>query len=103
MRLIRQRKSAGPLRQTNGVLKRGKEIQWSIKMPEKPLSEPVASIWPLILAAGIAMLVIGLMAGLVLSLIGVILIIFALGGWTQENRILTPYLEEHEDEEPEHE
>jgi hypothetical protein len=66
-------------------------------------SEPITSIWPIILAAGIALIIIGVLAGLILSFVGVVLVVFALGGWTQENRMLAPYLEEDEDEEPEHE
>ena len=72
-------------------------------MRETHVPEPITSIWPIILAAGIALIVIGLLASLILSLVGVVLVVFALGGWTQENRILAPFLEEDEDEEPEDE
>ena len=72
-------------------------------MRETHVSEPITSIWPIILAAGIALIIIGLLAGLILSFVGVVLVVFALGGWTQENRTLAPYLEEDEDEEPAHE
>ena len=72
-------------------------------MPEKPISEPITSIWPILLAAGLAMIVIGLLATLILSFIGAVLVVFAVGGWTQENRILTPFLEEHDDDESENE
>ncbi len=68
-------------------------------MRETHVSEPITSIWPIILAAGIALIIIGLLAGLILSFIGVVLVIFALGGWTQENRTLAPFLEEDEDDE----
>lgn len=66
---------------------------------ENHFSEPTTSIWPFILAVGIAMLVIGLLAGLLLSAFGVVVVIVALAGWTQEVRTLAPYLEEPEEEE----
>jgi hypothetical protein len=72
-------------------------------MRETHVTEPITSIWPIILAAGIALIIIGLLAGLILSFVGVVLVVFALGGWTQENRTLAPYLEEDEAEEPAHE
>lgn len=72
-------------------------------MRETHIPEPITSIWPILLAAGIALIITGLLAGLILSFVGVILVIFALGGWTQENRTLAPFLEEDEDEEPEDE
>jgi hypothetical protein len=68
-------------------------------MPDTHFTEPTTSIWPIILAAGIALLVTGLLLSLFISLVGVILVIFALAGWTQEVRTLAPYMEEPEDEE----
>jgi hypothetical protein len=67
---------------------------------ENHFSEPTTSIWPFILAVGISMIVIGLLASLVLSVVGVVVVIVALAGWTQEVRALAPYLEEPQDEEP---
>jgi len=46
------------------------------------------SIWPIILAAGITLLAIGVVTSLVISGIGAIILLVALGGWTQENRTL---------------
>lgn len=68
-------------------------------MQEHDFSEPVTSIWPLILGVGIAMLVIGLLVTLILSAVGVVVTVIALGGWTQEVRLLAPFMEEPEDEE----
>jgi hypothetical protein len=66
-------------------------------MPENHFTEPTTSIWPIILAAGIALIVTGLLFSLFLSLVGVILVIFALAGWTQEVRTLAPFMEQPED------
>ena len=46
------------------------------------------SIWPILLAVGITLMAVGIVTSLVISVLGVIILLFSLGGWTQENRAL---------------
>jgi len=55
-------------------------------MQESPEHAPARSYWPLLLAAGISMLIIGIISSLIVSAIGLILVLVSLGGWTMENR-----------------
>ncbi len=68
-------------------------------MPETQLTEPNTSIWPIILAVGLTLIVIGLLTTVIISIVGVIVVVVAVGGWTQEVRILAPFVEEPEEEE----
>jgi hypothetical protein len=47
-----------------------------------------SSIWPILLAIGITLMAIGVVTNLIISGLGVIILLFSLGGWTQENRVL---------------
>lgn len=62
---------------------------------ETPHQIPVTSIWPLLLGAGITMLIIGIITHWLVSVVGIILLIFSLGGWTQENREQSLKAEQH--------
>ncbi len=55
-------------------------------MTESHEHTPVHSIWPLLLAAGITLLMVGIVTSLVVSIVGVVAMLVALGGWTQQNR-----------------
>ena len=55
-------------------------------MLESPEHVPARSYWPLLLAVGIAFIIIGILVSLILSAVGVVITLFALGGWTLENR-----------------
>jgi len=57
-------------------------------MDEFHESLPEKSIWPILLAFGITLLAVGVVTSLALSGLGVIILLFSLGGWTQENRVL---------------
>ncbi|HEY2959370.1 MAG TPA: cytochrome c oxidase subunit 4 [Actinomycetota bacterium] len=43
---------------------------------------PLPSIWPLVVAAGVAVLITGLVYGLWLLLVGVVVVVLGLWGWT---------------------
>lgn len=67
--------------------------------------EPQApvSIWPIILAAGLALLLAGVVYSPIVSVIGLVLLLGALFGWTQENRVMVSQeADEEEDEEVRH-
>ncbi len=66
-------------------------------MSENHFTEPSTSIWPLLLALGLALLAIGLLTTLVISVVGVVMLVFSVAGWTQEVRTLAPYVEEPEE------
>ena len=67
-------------------------------------SNPVISIWPIILAAGLTLMVTGVVTSLVVSIVGVILLLGSLAGWSQESRIFaTQESETEEEEEQSHE
>jgi hypothetical protein len=57
------------------------------------------SIWPIILAAGITLMAIGVVSSLVISGLGVVILLFSLGGWMQENRVLSQQLSPEESDE----
>jgi cytochrome c oxidase subunit 1 len=56
-------------------------------MDEKPdIHLPSPSFWPIVLAAGLAMLAVGVVSNLVISIIGIVVILGAIAGWALENR-----------------
>ena len=68
-------------------------------MIESPQHLPKPSIWPILVAAGITMMVVGVLSHWLVSVVGIILLIVSLGGWTQENREQAHPLTEPEQEE----
>jgi membrane-bound ClpP family serine protease len=44
------------------------------------------SVWPILLALGITLLIIGIISSPFVSAAGLVILLVALGGWTQENR-----------------
>ena len=47
---------------------------------------PSPSFWPITLAAGLALIAIGVVSSIFISLLGVIITIAAIAGWALENR-----------------
>jgi cytochrome c oxidase subunit 1 len=47
---------------------------------------PSPSFWPIVLAFSMALIAGGVIWGIVISIIGVILLLVAIAGWTLENR-----------------
>jgi cytochrome c oxidase subunit 1 len=47
---------------------------------------PSPSYWPIVLAFGLTLVAIGVIATIFISLIGVVVILVAIAGWTWENR-----------------
>ena len=47
---------------------------------------PAPSFWPIVLALGVALIAIGIIYLLIISLVGVIIMLAAIVGWTLENR-----------------
>lgn len=62
-------------------------------------SNPTISIWPILLAAGLALMVTGIVTSLVVSIVGVILLLGSLAGWSQESRIFGTHENDDEEEE----
>ena len=56
-------------------------------MEHSPESNPAVSIWPIILAVGLALMVTGVVTSLIVSIFGVIILLGSLAGWSQESRI----------------
>jgi uncharacterized membrane protein len=56
---------------------------------------PPPSFWPIVLAFGVTLIAIGIIFGLVISVLGVIVLLVAIAGWTQENRKLAGAEEAH--------
>lgn len=52
-----------------------------------PESDPPISLWPILLAMGLTALVAGVVTSLIVSLVGLVLMLVALGGWVQESRL----------------
>jgi hypothetical protein len=65
-------------------------------------SNPPISIWPIILAGGLTLMIIGVVTSLVVSIVGVIVLLASIAGWAQESRIFSMQ-EEEEPGEEEHE
>jgi len=47
---------------------------------------PAPSFWPIVLAFGFSLIAIGIVSSIIISLIGVVVTLFAITGWTLENR-----------------
>lgn len=52
--------------------------------PPADVHAPESSQWPLALAAGVTLLLYGVLTGLVFSALGALLTVLALGGWIRE-------------------
>jgi hypothetical protein len=71
-------------------------------MVEQPAPHhgPVVSFWPILVAVGISLLIIGIISSVFISIVGLVVLLFSLAGWTQENRD-QPHPEEAEDQDQE--
>jgi cytochrome c oxidase subunit 1 len=58
---------------------------------------PPPSYWPIVLALGLLLIAVGIIFGLVISVLGVIVLLVVIAGWTQENRRLEMTQEMHHD------
>jgi len=47
---------------------------------------PPPSFWPIILAGGLVLIAIGIISSFTVSIVGVIVLLVAIGGWAMENR-----------------
>jgi hypothetical protein len=72
-------------------------------MEEMPHHLPATSRWPILVGLGITMIIIGIITHWLISLLGIVILIFALGGWTQENRDQAQILANLEQEQSRHE
>ncbi len=68
-------------------------------MEHSPESNPPVSIWPIILGLGLALMVTGVVTSLIVSIVGVIVLLGSLAGWSQENRIFATQESEPDEEE----
>lgn len=48
---------------------------------------PQLSVWPVVVGFAILLIAAGLLATFILTIVGVILLLFALWNWSQENRL----------------
>ena len=56
-------------------------------MNEKPeIHLPGPSFWPIVLAFGFALIAIGVVSSIIVSLVGIVVVLTAIAGWTLENR-----------------
>jgi len=56
-------------------------------MNEKPeIHLPAPSFWPIVLAFGMALIAIGVVSTVIVSIVGVVVLLVAIAGWTLENR-----------------
>ncbi len=68
-------------------------------MNQTPESNPAVSIWPIILAVGLSLMVTGVVTSLIVSIFGVIILLVSIAGWSQESRIFALQDSEPEEEE----
>jgi len=52
--------------------------------PEIHLPSP--SFWPIVLAFGLALIAVGVVSTFIVSIVGVVVLLVAIAGWTLENR-----------------
>lgn len=56
-------------------------------MNEKPeIHLPSPSLWPIVLAFGMALIAVGVVSSIFVSIVGVVVLLVAIAGWTLENR-----------------
>lgn len=61
-------------------------------MKEPPeVHVPNPSFWPIFLAAGLALIAVGVVASWIVSIIGILVVLVAIGGWAMENRETGPH------------
>lgn len=56
-------------------------------MKEHPdIHVPSPSFWPIVLAGGLVLIAIGVVSSFIVSLVGILVLLTAIGGWAMENR-----------------
>jgi cytochrome c oxidase subunit 1 len=56
-------------------------------MKEQPeIHLPSPSFWPIVLAFGMALIAVGVVSTIIVSIVGVVVLLVAIAGWTLENR-----------------
>ena len=56
-------------------------------MKEQPeIHLPSPSFWPIVLAFGMALIAVGVVSTIIVSIVGVMVLLVAIAGWTLENR-----------------
>lgn len=56
-------------------------------MDENPeVHLPAPSFWPIVLAFGMTLMAVGVVSTIIVSIVGVIILLVAIAGWTLENR-----------------
>ena len=56
-------------------------------MEEQPeIHLPSPSFWPIVLAFGMALIAVGVVSTIIVSIVGVVVLLVAIAGWTLENR-----------------
>jgi len=56
-------------------------------MEEHPdIHMPGPSFWPITLAGGLVLIAIGTVSSFVISIVGILVLLIAIGGWAMENR-----------------
>lgn len=66
-------------------------------------SNPPVSIWPIIMASGLTLMVAGVVTSLIVSIVGVVVLLVSIAGWARESRIFSMQEEETAPQEEEHE
>ena len=56
---------------------------------------PPPSFWPIVLAAGMTLMAIGLIFTVIITAVGVVVLLASIIGWTAENRALEGHEEHH--------
>jgi cytochrome c oxidase subunit 1 len=57
---------------------------------------PPPSFWPIVLAGGLVLIAIGVVSSFTTSIVGIIVLLIAIGGWAMENRAEEEELRHHE-------
>ena len=56
-------------------------------MKEQPdIHVPGPSFWPIVLAGGLVLIAIGVVSSFTFSIVGIFILLTAIGGWAMENR-----------------
>jgi cytochrome c oxidase subunit 1 len=56
---------------------------------------PPPSFWPIILAAGVLLMAVGVVSTSIVSIVGIVVVLATIVGWTWENRALDMERGEH--------
>ncbi len=69
----------------DGVIAREKELEpETVEEAAEAIHMPAPSFWPIVLAAGLTLLVAGLVSHLIVSAVGLAVMLLALAGWIRQ-------------------